>query len=109
MPEIEPERPPFPPPELGLRPAFPPGLGDALGSDLLMVWAFLGTFGEILGLWPCTVDELLGAVAAGAASRLLGEVHIALLRLLQADMEEAHALGAVQVLRAHAPLIYPPW
>ena len=104
VPEQDLERPPFPPPALGLRPAFPPALGDALGADLLMAWSFLGTFGEILGLWPCTVEELLGALVGGNASRLLGEVHIALLRLLQADMEEAHALGAVQV-HAFAPLV----
>lgn len=55
------------------------------------------------GLWPATVDELLGAVAEGQRSRLLGEVHTALLRLLQADMEEAHATGAVQVPPADVP------
>ena len=62
-----------------------------------MAWSFLHSFGEILGLWPATVDELLAALAAGQGSRLCGEVHTALLRLLQADMEEAHATGAVQV------------
>ncbi len=61
---------------------------------------------QILGLWPCTVEELLAGLVAGSASRLLGEVHIALLRLLQADMEEAHALGAVQVPHAR-PLVFP--
>lgn len=44
-----PERPPFPPPQLGLQRAFPPELPDAAGGDLLMLWSFLGSFGEILG------------------------------------------------------------
>lgn len=62
-----------------------------------MVWAFLHSFGELLGLWPATVDELLTAFALGERSRLLGEIHVGLLRLLQADMEEAHASGVSQV------------
>jgi hypothetical protein len=33
------------------------------------------------------------ALCALPHSRLLGEIHISLLRLLQADMEEAHAAG----------------
>lgn len=33
----------------------------------------------------------------GEQSRLLGDIHIALLKLLQADMEEAYATGAIQV------------
>ena len=98
-----PERPRFPPAELQLAPAFPPELGDALGSELLMVWAFLHSFGELLGLWPATVDELLTAFALGERSRLLGEIHVGVLRLLQADMEEAHASGVSQV-RAHSAL-----
>lgn len=98
MPELPPpERPPFPPPALRLPPAFPTELGNELGSELLMVWAFLHSFGELLGLWPATVDELLCAVVLGERSRLLGEIHVGLLRLLQADMEEAHASGATQV------------
>ncbi|EIE24672.1 hypothetical protein COCSUDRAFT_46901 [Coccomyxa subellipsoidea C-169] len=91
-----PERPPFPPSALQLPAAFPAELGDTLGSELLMVWAFLHSFGELLGLWPATVDELLAAVVLGERSRLLGEIHVGLLRLLQADMEEAHASGATQ-------------
>lgn len=43
------------------------------------------------------MEELIEAVVEGESSRLLGEVHVALLRLLQADMEESHATGAIQV------------
>jgi DDT domain len=46
---------------------------------------------------PCTIEELVQAVVEGESNRLLGEVHVALLRLLQADMEESHATGAIQV------------
>ena len=37
------------------------------------------------------------AVVNGEQSQLLGQIHIALLRLLQMDLEEAHATGAIQV------------
>ena len=43
------------------------------------------------------VDALLAAVATGSASAALSALHIGLLRLLQADAEEAHASGALQV------------
>ena len=36
------------------------------------------------------------AVVSGEQSRLLANVHIALLRLLQMDLEDAHATGAIQ-------------
>ncbi|KAK9816480.1 hypothetical protein WJX72_000803 [[Myrmecia] bisecta] len=89
-------RPEFPPAHLGLVKAFPQQLGDATGGDLLMVWNFIHSFSDILGLWPCTVEELVTAVVDGEKSRLLGEIHVGLLRLLQADMEESHATGATQ-------------
>jgi len=96
------ERPAFPPAALGLRPAFARAGGGApadpaAAGELLAAWAFLGTFAGLLGLWPATLEELGDALTAGQASRLLGEAHVALLRLLLADMEEAHAGGALQV------------
>lgn len=57
----EPTRPPFPPPELRLGEAFPPGLGPRNGGALLAICDFVNRFGDVLGLWPCTVDELLSA------------------------------------------------
>ena len=36
------------------------------------------------------------AVVSGEQARLLANVHIALLRLLQMDLEDAHATGAIQ-------------
>lgn len=91
------ERPPFPPPWISLAPAFPPGVDQASGAGLLAVWNFLNAFPEVTGLVPCSLETLLGAVMRGAGSPLLARVHIALLRVLQADMEEAHAHGVVSV------------
>ena len=54
-------RPPFPPPELRLGETFPPGLGPRNGGALLAIWDFVNRFGDVLGLWPCTLDELLSA------------------------------------------------
>ncbi|GMH42842.1 hypothetical protein BSKO_10761 [Bryopsis sp. KO-2023] len=66
-------------------------------GELLMVWAFVHSFSDILGLWPCAIDELVAAFLEGQRSRLLGEVHIGLLRLLMAEMEEAHISGTEKV------------
>ena len=47
--------------------------------------------------------QLLRAVVDGQRSRLLGEVHMGMLRIVQADMEEAHATGAMQVCDMNLP------
>ncbi len=91
------ERPPFPPSFVSLQPAFPPDVDQATGSALLSVWAFLHAFPELLGLVPCSLEALVGGMMQGCGSALLGRIHVALLRLLQADMEEAHAHGLVLV------------
>nr|XP_043622905.1 homeobox-DDT domain protein RLT1 isoform X2 [Erigeron canadensis] len=57
-------------------------------GNLLMVWRFCMTFADILGLWPFTLDEFVQALH-DYDSRLLGEVHIALLRLIIRDIEDA--------------------
>ena len=51
---------------------------------------------QVVGLVPVALEALVGAVAAGGRSRLLGQIHIALLRVILADMEDAHASGALQ-------------
>lgn len=51
--------------------------------ELVAAWGFLHTFGELLGVWPASLGELLAALVDGAASRLTAELHIGLLRLLQ--------------------------
>lgn len=103
-------RPDFPPPSLGLQPAwsvsmqeepsgcegadgFGPrhdGLDDTIGSELLVCWSFLQSFADLFGVKVPSLTGLLAALAEGKESRLLSDVHCALLRLLQADMEDAH-------------------
>jgi hypothetical protein len=60
-----PERPPFPPASVRMQPVFPAELGNELGPDVLMIWSFLHSFSDILGLRPASVDEILTAVALG--------------------------------------------
>lgn len=91
-------RPEFPPPSLAFTRLLPHELPDAAGGDLLFIWSFLRSFGDLLGLTTLTVDQLLQSLVDGSRSRVLAEVHIAMLRIVQADMEEAHATGAMQVL-----------
>ncbi|KAL3645440.1 hypothetical protein CASFOL_010620 [Castilleja foliolosa] len=55
-------------------------------SNLLMVWRFLITFADVLGLWPFTLDEFTQALH-DSDPRLLGEIHIALLRSIIKDIE----------------------
>ncbi|XP_076918162.1 homeobox-DDT domain protein RLT1-like [Bidens hawaiensis] len=57
-------------------------------GNLLMVWKFCMTFADILGLWPFTLDEFVQALH-DYDSRILGEIHIALLKLIVRDIEEA--------------------
>ncbi|XP_027345638.1 homeobox-DDT domain protein RLT2 isoform X2 [Abrus precatorius] len=56
-------------------------------GNLLMVWRFLITFADALGIWPFTLDELVQAFH-DHDPRLLGEIHIALLRSIIKDIEE---------------------
>lgn len=92
-----PVRPEFPPPHLDFRPWLPPELDGSVGGDLLFVWSFLRSFRGLLDVPVITVHELLQALVDGEKSSLLGELHITMLRIVQADMEEAHATGAMQV------------
>eukprot|EP00798_Chlamydomonas_sp_ICE-L_P008199 gene8199-1461_t len=93
------ERPEFPPPSIALSPAFPPHVEEDIGADMLMAWSFLNNFSDVMGLPVIDVNELVSAVALGERSPLLQEVFVALIRVVQADMEEAHATGASQVRR----------
>lgn len=56
-------------------------------GNLLMVWRFLITFADILGLWPFTLDEFVQAFH-DYDPRLLGEIHIVLLRSIIKDIED---------------------
>ncbi|XP_010538181.1 PREDICTED: homeobox-DDT domain protein RLT1-like isoform X3 [Tarenaya hassleriana] len=55
-------------------------------GNLLMVWRFLISFTDVLGLWPFTLDEFVRAFH-DYDSRLLGEIHVALLRSIIRDIE----------------------
>nr|XP_010924409.1 homeobox-DDT domain protein RLT2 isoform X2 [Elaeis guineensis] len=69
-------------------------------GNLLMVWKFLITFADVLGLWPFTLDEFVQSLH-DYDSRLLGEIHVALLKSIIKDIEDvartpAIAMGANQ-------------
>ncbi|CAN4103280.1 unnamed protein product [Withania somnifera] len=91
----------FPPKSVCLRKPFgvEPWICSEEGvGNLLMVWRFLITFSDVLHLWPFTLDEFVQAFHDYEA-RLLGEMHIALLKLIIKDIEDvartpASAAGA---------------
>ncbi|XP_047339783.1 homeobox-DDT domain protein RLT2 [Impatiens glandulifera] len=75
-------------------------------GNLLMVWRFLITFADVLGLWPFTLDEFVQAFH-DYDSRLLGEIHIALLRSIIKDIQDvartpSNGLGANQNTAANS-------
>lgn len=82
---------PFPPPNVRMKPVVaiqPWSNSDQNIGNLLLVWRFLTTFADVVGLWPFTLDELVQAYH-DYDSRLLGEIHVALLKTLVRDIEEA--------------------
>lgn len=82
---------PFPPPTVRMKPVVsiqPWSNSDLNVGNLLLVWRFLTTFADVVGLWPFTLDELVQAYH-DYDSRLLGEIHVALLKTLVRDIEEA--------------------
>ncbi|KAF7805973.1 homeobox-DDT domain protein RLT2 isoform X1 [Senna tora] len=56
-------------------------------GNLLMAWRFLISFADVLGTWSFTLDEFIQAFH-DHDSRLLGEIHIALLRCIIKDIED---------------------
>ncbi|GLJ54616.1 hypothetical protein SUGI_1173340 [Cryptomeria japonica] len=69
-------------------------------GNLLMVWRFIITFADVLGLWPFTLDEFVQALH-DYDSRLLGEIHVSLLKTIVKDIEDvacatSNGLGANQ-------------
>ncbi|GAB2274768.1 hypothetical protein Dimus_009541 [Dionaea muscipula] len=80
----------FPPKSVKLKRPFaiqPWVDSDENVGNLLMVWRFLITFADVLGLWPFTVDEFVQAFH-DYEPRLLGEIHIALLKSIVKDIED---------------------
>ncbi|KAJ4729740.1 Homeobox domain-containing protein/DDT domain-containing protein [Melia azedarach] len=81
----------FPPKSVQLKRAFaiqPWNDSEENVGNLLMVWRFLITFADIFGLWPFTLDEFVQAFH-DYDPRLLGEIHVALLRSVIKDIEDA--------------------
>jgi hypothetical protein len=68
-----------------------------LGQQLIEAWGFMACLADLFGAPPFSMEALLGGLLQGASSPLLGLVHVLLLRQAQADMEEAHATGVLQV------------
>lgn len=80
----------FPPKSVKLKKPFsiqPWIASDGDVGNLLMAWRFCLNFADILGLWPFTLDEFLQAFH-DYDSRLLAEIHIALLKLIIKDIED---------------------
>ncbi|KAE9599267.1 putative transcription factor & chromatin remodeling DDT family [Lupinus albus] len=80
----------FPPKSVKLRKPFAihPWINSEQNvGNLLMVWRFLITFADVLELWPFTLDEFLQAFH-DYDSRLLGEIHVALLKVIIKDVED---------------------
>lgn len=94
-------------------------VSDLWSSGLLSQWAPVTTAEQhkLFGLFQtcrCCLHQCAcidwgcaHAVVNGEQSQLLGQIHIALLRLLQMDLEEAHATGAIQVSLVGLPQIAP--
>ncbi|XP_042468588.1 homeobox-DDT domain protein RLT2-like isoform X1 [Zingiber officinale] len=94
----------------GMLQAFPPSsvkLGRPFGvqpwvdsdeniANVLMVWKFLITFADILGLWPFTLDEFVQSLH-DYGSRLLGEIHVSLLKSIIKDIEDVARTPAITV------------
>ncbi|CAK8577651.1 unnamed protein product [Lathyrus sativus] len=80
----------FPPKSVKLRKPFAiqPWINSEENiGNLLMVWRFLITFADVLELWPFTLDEFVQAFH-DYDSRLLGEIHVSLLKVIMKDIED---------------------
>ncbi|GAU23602.1 hypothetical protein TSUD_385910 [Trifolium subterraneum] len=80
----------FPPKSVKLKKPFaiqPWMNSDQDVGNLLMVWRFLITFADVLELWPFTLDEFVQAFH-DYDSRLLGEIHVAVLKVIIKDIED---------------------
>jgi len=90
------DAPSIPPSSLQLEAAFPI-LGDRVGGDVVMLWGFVQSFCDIIAVPPFSIKDFIAALEAGQKSKLLSTVHMVLIRLIQADMEESHHLVLTQV------------
>ncbi|KAG4383911.1 hypothetical protein AAZX31_13G159500 [Glycine max] len=80
----------FPPKSVKLRKPFAikPWINSENNvGNLLMVWRFFINFADVLELWSFTLDEFVQAFH-DYDSRLLGEIHVALLKVIIKDIED---------------------
>ncbi|KAL2627394.1 hypothetical protein AAZV13_07G170700 [Glycine max] len=80
----------FPPKSVKLRKPFAikPWINSENNvGNLLMVWRFLINFADVLELWSFTLDEFVQAFH-DYDSRLLGEIHVSLLKVIIKDIED---------------------
>ncbi|KAJ4976460.1 hypothetical protein NE237_001566 [Protea cynaroides] len=89
----------FPPKSVQLKRPFaiqPWTDSDETVGNLLMVWRFLITFADVLELWPFTLDEFVQAFH-DFDPRLLGEIHVAILRCIIKDIEDVARTPSIGV------------
>ncbi|KAM7271111.1 hypothetical protein ACFE04_030325 [Oxalis oulophora] len=87
----------FPPKSVQLKRPFdiqPWKSSDETVGNVLMVWRFLITFADVLGLWPFTLDEFVQAFH-DYDSRLLGEIHVSLLKCVIKDIIDVARTSAL--------------
>ncbi|AQK92148.1 Putative homeodomain-like transcription factor superfamily protein [Zea mays] len=80
----------FPPETVRLKVPFsikPWAASEDIIGNLLMAWKFFVTFGDVLGLPSFTLDEFVQALH-DYDSRLLGELHVSLLKSVIKDIED---------------------
>uniref|UniRef100_A0A0D9V401 Homeobox domain-containing protein n=1 Tax=Leersia perrieri TaxID=77586 RepID=A0A0D9V401_9ORYZ len=88
---------PFPPERVGLKVPFlikPWTISEDNVGKLLMVWKFSITFADVLELSSVTFDEFVQSLH-DYDSRLLGELHIALLKSIIKDIEDVSRTPSV--------------
>ncbi|KAJ4981059.1 hypothetical protein NE237_031896 [Protea cynaroides] len=98
----------FPPKSVQLKRPFaiqPWTDSDENLGNLFMVWKFIITFADVLELWPFNLDEFIQAFH-DYDPRLLGEIHVSLLRCIIKDIEDvartpSMGLGANQTSAAN--------
>eukprot|EP00210_Caulerpa_lentillifera_P004952 g4726.t1 len=87
------QRPCFPPIEL---PDAFPHLPQNVVSDVIMIWSFIQSFSNLIGVSSCPIHRFIDALELGQKSLVLSNIHMGLIRLIQADMEESHHLVLTQ-------------
>jgi uncharacterized membrane protein YkgB len=62
-----------------------------------MLWSFLAEFSSLLGVHPVSLHDIMTAVRIGSMSLTLVNMHIGMMRFVQAEAELAHAVTSHSV------------